>query len=1660
MIAEKFKSLESGINDSAVIKKSIAVISTTKDRNRKNSKPLLEQNHGKKNKLHEIKRFNQINARVKRNVILVSKWLNSPQEQKKYAYRSLFIFGPKNKFRLLAIKITEAKLYEYFILLTIIITCIIMALDVPMPYESKSKISKFSDKAEYFFLVIFGLEALLKIIAKGFVIHPNSYLRSLWNVIDFFVVLISFTVLFQNQMKNSNVEYSLDVRAVRAVRVLRPLKFITIIPSVHIIMTSIMKAVVPLLKVLYLFSFMIAIYAIIGLQFMVNRFKYSCKNDLTKKFTDQLCDGFINGTTKYFVSGVKCATNESCVVSNLEFNNGIKTFDNIFFAVLTVFQCVTTDAWSEIMYKTFYTMDKKGYLWSTYYVSLVMLGAFIILNLVLGVLNGEFSKERSKVEHKSEFIKLREKIKLDQSFEFYLNWILEGEELVIAEVKSFNNKFNALKYFTEIIQEDCSSGLFKIQKDKTSRIHFILYIKSLQLKARKLVKHKIFFWFVLSIVFLNTIFMTTYHFGQPRWLDDLKIHFERVLGSIFIVELMLKVFAFTLKGYCRSSFHIFEFVVVFLSSIEVFSNWSFGLPALRCFILLRVFKVTKYWSRFQHIVASFKSAMKSILSLFFLLLLYIFINALLGMHLLSGRIESLQVPNFNGLTNSILAVFQVITGEDWSSVMYNGMKVYENDWMFYFVCVYFLFLVLFGNYILLNIFLAIAVDNLANAEILTDEEIQDNIIRMETKKNLVQFYNNGISASCSKKSFSDAQWKSIETKDNLYYKNQEISDVENIYSDKVAYFNDVIAEQRLRKDGSKIINKNLKSDFNPEKFFQVNNLKLKFDKDVEMSKDVATTILSKKSNTNYNEFNNAEKKLFSTKSYLNFADDFESNIVKQGFFKTFKNSVVNKKESIHNFILNSNSSLFIFPSTNRFRVLCHSIVRSKYFDLGMIAIILVRSLVLAIEDPINLDSYLNNISRKCDYIFTAIFGIEIFLKIVDVGFVFNKGSFLRDSWNQLDAFVFFMSLLSIILSNMLQKGNIALKVVRVFRVLRPLKVVQYVKKLKIIFLCMIYSFKVIGFVLIIAFLMLLIFACIGVQLFKGKFYYCTDEIINNEDECKGLYFKYDTNSYKDIEMFPKEEPRNWENAKFHFDNVLNALVTLFVCSTEDNWPAKMYKAMDIPKENVGHLVKSYSFAGIYFIVFMVIFTFLIINIFVALIILTFQKQGEIEIQGGLDQNQHACLEYVLNSEPCKSFMPLNESSISFRMWHFVKSYHFDNLMMLITLINMLLLMLRYKGMTPNYKDMLVKINGGFTSLYLIEALLKIVAYRVNYFKDFWNLFDIAVILGGFLDIVFTFFFMIAWLDPTMFRLFRVARLLKLFKRQTGVEVILWTLLKSLKNLAYVIVLILITTYVYAIMGMQLFGNIKLEKTNQLNEMNNFCDIFKTILLLFRCSSGDNWSEIMSECYDNAKCDENYLLHSNVPCGNTMLARIYFISYMFLSRFFLLNLFVAVIMDNFEYLTRDNSIMCLRDLKDFVSCWSQFDPQATGYITDDKLYELMRLTSPPIGFGTKCPKAVCLKRMMQMNIPLNADSNVSFHTVLMTLVRCGLKIHLNKTDVEFKNIIKSLWPAIALKSLDKFFPELTDNNQLTVRKVFSIKLIFMSFQKKKHKLFREEETVTI
>jgi voltage-dependent calcium channel P/Q type alpha-1A len=115
--------------------------------------------------------------------------------------------------------------------------------------------------------------------------------------------------------------------------------------------------------------------------------------------------------------------------------------------------------------------------------------------------------------------------------------------------------------------------------------------------------------------------------------------------------------------------------------------------------------------------------MKSIVSLLFLLFLFIVVFALLGMQLFGGQFNfEIGTPptNFDTFAAAIMTVFQILTGEDWNEVMYDGIEsqggVTDKGMIF---SIFFIVLTLFGNYTLLNVFLAIAVDNLANAQELT-----------------------------------------------------------------------------------------------------------------------------------------------------------------------------------------------------------------------------------------------------------------------------------------------------------------------------------------------------------------------------------------------------------------------------------------------------------------------------------------------------------------------------------------------------------------------------------------------------------------------------------------------------------------------------------------------------------------------------------------------------------------------------------------------------------------------------------------------------------------------------------------------------------------------------------------------------------------------------
>lgn len=301
------------------------------------------------------------------------------------ANRSLFIFNKDNFIRMLAKRIIEWPPFEYMILLTIVANCIVLALEGHLPKGDKTPRTQKLELTEPYFLGIFIIESALKILALGFVLHKGSYLRNGWNIMDFTVVVTGCITYFEVVGSSAGSGF----QTLRAARVLRPLKLVSGIPSLQVVLKSIMKAMVPLLQIAVLLLFFIVVCSIIGLELYMGKFHKTCYTSSNDEILrqNQICYG--NSTAE---SGEEdslpylCPNGTYCAKWDLGPYYGITTFDNIVFSMMTVFQCITMEGWTDILY---FADDAGGHQinWA-YFIMLVIIGSFFMLNLVLGVLSG------------------------------------------------------------------------------------------------------------------------------------------------------------------------------------------------------------------------------------------------------------------------------------------------------------------------------------------------------------------------------------------------------------------------------------------------------------------------------------------------------------------------------------------------------------------------------------------------------------------------------------------------------------------------------------------------------------------------------------------------------------------------------------------------------------------------------------------------------------------------------------------------------------------------------------------------------------------------------------------------------------------------------------------------------------------------------------------------------------------------------------------------------------------------------------------------------------------------------------------------------------------------------------------------------------------------
>uniref|UniRef100_H2YSX6 Voltage-dependent L-type calcium channel subunit alpha n=1 Tax=Ciona savignyi TaxID=51511 RepID=H2YSX6_CIOSA len=1620
--------------------------------------------------------------------------------------------------------------FDVLILLTIFANCCALAIYVPFPGEDSNETNEKLEKVEYVFLGIFTVESFMKIIAFGLAFHPNAYLRNGWNILDFIIVIVG--IVFEM----ADVGSTDKVRALRAFRVLRPLRLVSGVPSLQVVLNAIIRAMLPLLHIALLVIFVIVIYAVVGLELFKGKLHKTCYFNETGEYcmTNIIANDDPQPCAPLGYAGRHCPEDTVCKDGWVGPAHGIINFDTFYFSFITVFQCITMEGWTEVLY---YTNNAMGsYLPWIYFVSLIIVGSFFVMNLILGVLSGEFSKEREKANARGEFQKLREKQQLDEDVRGYMEWITQAEDIDpvnedddIDEKREFSpwTKYNLLLYVLADLLPD-----FKAKRDislchyccKNNKLLDSFHGQSPQehWKCRLMVKSQTFYWLVIVLVFLNTLSLATEHYQQPDWLTTVQDISNKVLLGIFTIEMLLKMYALGMQVYFVSLFNRFDCFVVCGGIVELVLTGAkqlnhFDLDKLKkqqyiiCFIVTNIL-FNMYWSSLSNLVASLLNSIRSIAGLLLLLFLFIVIFSL-GMQLFGGRFNSIAEgdtkirSNFDTFLQALLTVFQILTGEDWNVVMYYGIRAYGGASSIGLITsIYFIILFVCGNYILLNVFLAIAVDNLADAESLNvaqkekeEEQKRKKTLRLKKKTASLHLTHSktvslhlytaqettmGCQNSYTVK-YPNVLFKwfiHIMKKLKCYIKTNDrttkiVPRVKNtLYQNKI---NALIIRTTITHSGNptmgcgnpkhisppsgKTTISLLTHHWNPQELIQEEGdskcgygggRRRKYDETEDgiglqnirdsslqaddLNHEISNKLLkhfSPRLHTTFRRIEVTEASETNSDRHLPEEGDSDAEPELPSGPRPRRMSELNLKQKKSPMPVAT--SFFVFSHTNPFRCWCYFIANNNIFNNGIFVCIMLSSVALACEDPIDSKADLNEVLKYFDYVFTGIFTAEIILKMVAYGVILHKGSFCRSLFNLLDLLVVAVSLISILGNS---DGFSVVKILRVLRVLRPLRAINRAKGLKHVVQCVIVAISTIGNIFVITTLLQFMFACIGVQLFKGRLYSCTDESKSTREECKGDFYTIPNDGIGQ----PRIKQREWVNNDFNYDNVLNAMLTLFVVATFEGWPALLYKSIDSWKEGMGPKYDARPAVALFYFIYIIVIAFFMMNIFVGFVIVTFQEQGEQEYKNcELDKNQRQCVEYALKAKPTRRYIPKNPWQ--YKAWFVVNSTYFEYFMLVLILLNTVCLAVQHYQQDENLTRILNYMNFVFTTLFTIEMIFKLIAFKPRgYISDPWNIFDFLVVIGSIVDIL------LSKIDTSFsinfFRLFRVLRLVKLLSRGEGIRTLLWTFIKSFQALPYVALLIVLLFFIYAVIGMQVFGKVKTIDGEQINRNNNFQTFIQSVLLLFRCATGESWQEVMLAAASGKECDDRSdwngtgtaTPEDKFTCGSDF-SYTYFLTFYMLCAFLIINLFVAVIMDNFDYLTRDWSILGPHHLDEFKTVWSEYDPEAKGRIKHLNVVKLLRRIQPPLGFGKLCPQRMACRKLVTMNMPLNSDGTVMFNATLFALIRTSLNIktegNIDQANEELRAVIKKIWKRTSIKLLDQIAPP-AGSNDITVGKFYN------------------------
>ncbi|XP_058810825.1 sodium leak channel NALCN isoform X2 [Phymastichus coffea] len=1485
---------------------------------------------------------------------------------------------------------------------------------------------------------LFTAEMIAKMHIRGILKSEKAYLKDHWCQFDASMVLFLWMSVILQMFEmlgfaSTTFSYASTCRAPRPLIMIRFLRVFLKFSMPKARINQIFKrSSQQIYNVTLFFLFFMSLYGLLGVQFFGQLTNHCVLNttDPSHITINSLAipDTFCSTDPE---SGYQCPEGMKCLKLELsKYIMGFNGFDEFATSIFTVYQAASQEGWVFIMYRAIDSLPA----WRAilYFSTMIFFLAWLVKNVFIAVITETFNEIRVQFQ---QMWGVRATISNSSASQ-----MLTGDETGWRLITLDENKHGGLA--SPFCQMILRSPQFRMV--------------------------------VMCAILANGITTATMNFKhdeRPRHTFYDKYYYAEIAFTILLdLETIFKIYCLGFRSYYKHSIHKFELLLSIGTTIHVLP--FFYLSGFTYFQVLRIVRLIKASPMLEDFVYKIFGPGKKLGSLIIFTMCLLVISSSISMQLFCFLCDFTKFETF---PEAFMSMFQILTQEAWVEVMDETM-IRTHESIAPLVAVYFILYHLFVTLIVLSLFVAVILDNLElDEDIKKLKQLKFREQSAEIKETLpfrlriFEKFPDSPQMTCLHKVPSDFNLPKVRESFMRQFV-YEVEDEENegtrkaseLFDSKMVYRKQRPLELLNKPPKARVVETSFKkaavtyiiNDSNNQRLLlgdsamipvpgkgllkpqgTVNNTKqLRIDQKKSIRRSVRSGSIKLKQTYEHLMENGdvgAINRMTSSRSGRPHDLDIKLLQAKRQQAEMRRNQREEDLRENHPFF---DTPLFVVPRESRFRKLCQLLVYARYdarlkdpltgkerkvqykslhnflglvtyLDWVMILATTFSCISMMFETPKYRVMEVPAL-QIAEYGFVIFMSIELALKILADGLFFTPKAYIKDVASILDVFIYVVSLVFLCWMPRSVPPNSSAQLLMILRCVRPLRIFTLVPHMRKVVYELCRGFKEILLVSILLILLMFIFASYGVQLYGGRLARCNDPTIIKREECVGVFMRRVFVTKMKLQPGPNESypsilvPRVWANPRrFNFDNIGDAILALFEVLSFKGW----LDVRDVLIKALGPV------HAIYIHIYIFLGCMIGLTLFVGVVIANYSENKGTALLT-VDQRRWCDLKKRLKiAQPLH--LPPRPDGRKFRafIYDITQNIYFKRFIAVMVLINSSLLCVSWR-VEEEHTEALATVSIILTLIFLVEVIMKIIAFTPRgYWQSRRNRYDLLVTVVG---VVWIIIYCTMTMDLSYVIGFMVVilRFFTITGKHTTLKMLMLTVGVSVCKSFFIIFGMFLLVFFYALAGTIIFGTVKYGEG--IGRRANFESPVTGIAMLFRIVTGEDWNKIMHDCMVQPPYCTPAPNYWETDCGNFHASLTYFCTFYVIITYIVLNLLVAIIMENFSlfYSNEEDALLSYADIRNFQNTWNVVDSHQRGVIPVRRVKFILRLLKGRLETDPQKDRLL-FKYMCYELERLHNGEDVTFHDVINMLsyrsvdIRKALQLEELLAREEFEYIIE-------------------------------------------------------